>query len=42
VIATLAAWGPCGDPCPADLGGNGVVGFDDLLAVLAAFDVAGG
>ncbi|MHC4809543.1 MAG: hypothetical protein ACYTEV_04175, partial [Planctomycetota bacterium] len=28
-------------PCPGDLDGNGEVGFDDLLAVLAAFGGAG-
>jgi len=31
-----------GAPCPADLDGSGDVGFDDLLAVLAAWGDEGG
>lgn len=35
LLAVLASWGPCGDPCPEDLDCDGEVGFDDVLAVLA-------
>ena len=37
LAAVLAAWGPCGASCPADLDGNGEVGAPDLAAVLAAW-----
>ena len=39
VLARLAAWGPCSDPCPpscpADLDGDCEVGINDFLALLA-------
>jgi hypothetical protein len=34
LIAVIAAWGPCGEECPADLNGDGVVDVLDLLIVL--------
>jgi hypothetical protein len=37
LLALLAAWGQCGDPCPADLDGNGAVSTADLLILLAAW-----
>ncbi len=39
LLALLAAWGPCADPCPpfctGDLNGDCVVGVPDLLLLLA-------
>ena len=35
IVAVLAAWGNEGGP--EDLDGNGVVNFDDLLLLLAAW-----
>ena len=40
LLRVLDAWGPCPDPpleCPADLDGNGDVGIDDFLDLLAAW-----
>jgi hypothetical protein len=34
----IEAWGPCGEPCPADLTGDGVVNVFDLLVLLANWD----
>ena len=33
LLDVLTSWGPCRD-CPADLTGDGDVGFPDLLVVL--------
>ncbi len=37
LLTLLAAWGPCSGECPADLGGDGMVGITDFLALLAAW-----
>lgn len=37
LLILLAAWGPCGTPCPADLDGDGTIGFSDLLLLLSAW-----
>ena len=37
LLAVLASWGPCEEPCPDDLDCDGEVGFGDVLAVLAAW-----
>ena len=34
LIGLLAAWGPCGPPCPGDADGNGAVEFQDLIILL--------
>ena len=34
LIGLLAAWGPCGQPCPGDADGNGAVEFQDLIILL--------
>jgi hypothetical protein len=40
LLRLVEAWGPCsaGAPCPADLDGNGGVGFSDLMLFLAAWE----
>jgi uncharacterized membrane protein len=35
LLLILAAWGPCGTPCPEDLDGDSIVGFPDLLILLS-------
>jgi hypothetical protein len=35
LLILLAAWGDCGDECPADLNGDGVVDVSDLLILLS-------
>jgi len=37
LLALLAAWGPCGASCNADLDGSGSVDTPDLLTLLAAW-----
>ena len=37
LLAVLASWGPCGEPCPEDLYCDGEVGFGDVLAMLASW-----
>jgi uncharacterized membrane protein len=38
LLLILAAWGPCGTPCPEDLDGDSIVGFPDLLILLSSWD----
>ena len=36
LLVVLSEWGPCdAECCRADLNGDGIVGFDDVLTVLA-------
>ena len=37
VLGILAAWGDCPPPdlCPADINGDGVIDFEEILFVLA-------
>jgi len=37
----LAAWGPCGEPCPADLNVDGEVGSEDLGILLSVWGSSG-
>jgi len=43
LLFVIGAWGPCGDPCPADIApagsppGDGLVNVQDLLAVIGAW-----
>ena len=37
LLALLAAWGPCAQPCPPDINTDGNVNVTDLLALLAAW-----
>ena len=37
LLLLLAAWGPCGDPCPADLDGDGEVNLADMLILLSSW-----
>ena len=38
----MSAAGPCLDPCPADLDGDGLVGTTDLLELLSAWGSTSG
>jgi hypothetical protein len=33
----LALWGPCPDPCPPDIDGDGEVGINDVLILLGSW-----
>ncbi len=35
LLLVLAAWGPCGNDCPADVNGDGTVDVLDLLEILS-------
>jgi hypothetical protein len=41
LLTVLAAWGPCGPPCPEDADASGAVDVGDLLLVLARWGGCG-